>query len=126
MHIREYQRWLEEYDRARDFHLASPAHTFIHLVEELGEVARVVLYEEGYRDPSGMKDLQAELAGELADAATFLFKLAYQLDIDIEEALLANMKKAEGRFDIEGGRADTRRYLAYQEENRTRRGEQNP
>jgi NTP pyrophosphatase (non-canonical NTP hydrolase) len=123
MHISEYQRWLKEYDVARDFHLASPAHTFIHFLEEIGEVARLVLYAEGYRDPAGLADWRARLAEELADAATFLFKLAYQYDIDLESALLANMTKAEGRFDVESGRADTQRYLASQVENlRKRKG----
>lgn len=123
MHISEYQQWLKEYDTARDFHLASPAHTFIHFLEEMGEVARLVLYAEGYRDPAGLADWRARLAEELADAATFLFKLAYQYDIDLEAAMAANMAKAENRFDVESGRADTQRYLASQVENlRKRKG----
>ena len=69
MKISEYQQWLKEYDEARDFDRASPGHTFIHLVEELGEVARLVLYKEGYREPAEMANLQEVLAEELADAA---------------------------------------------------------
>ena len=122
MKILEYQQWLKEYDKARDFDHASPGHTFIHLVEELGEIARLVLYKEGYREPAEMADLQEALAEELADAATFLFKLAYQFDIDLETALLGNKEKAERRFGVEQGQADTRRYLAYQEKNLKRMG----
>ena len=125
MKISEYQQWLKEYDEARDFDRASPGHTFIHLVEELGEVARLVLYKEGYREPAEMANLQEVLAEELADAATFLFKLAYQFDIDLETALLGNKEKAERRFGVEQGQADTRRYLAHQEKNLKRmRGEE--
>ena len=124
MHISDYQRWLRAYDEARGFQHASPAHTFIHLVEELGEVGRLVLYKEGYREPADAAGLQEALAEELADAATFLFKLAYQFDLDLEAALLANREKAERRFDVEGGRKDTARYLAHQERNLKRmRGE---
>jgi len=125
MKISEYQNWLEEYDRAREFHRCSPGHTFIHLAEELGEVGRLVLYEEGYREPADLPELQELLAGELADAATFLFKLAYQYDIDLEAALIRNQEKAEGRFGVEQGQADTARYLAHQERNLKRmRGEE--
>jgi len=124
MKISEYQQWLKGYDEARDFHHASPGHTLIHLVEELGEVARLVLYKEGYREPDEKTDLQESLAEELADAATFLFKLAYQFDIDLEAALLDNKEKAERRFGIEEGQVDTKRYLAHQEKNLKRmRGE---
>ena len=117
MKISEYQDWLEAYDREREFHRCSPGHTFIHLVEELGEVARLVLYEEGYREPAEKPERRELLAEELADAATFLFKLAYQYEIDLEGALLRNKEKAEGRFGVEQGQADTVRYLAHQERN---------
>lgn len=125
MKISEYQDWLQDYDTQREFHRCSPGHTFIHLVEEVGEVGRLVLYGEGYREPAELPELQDLLAGELADAATFLFKLAYQYDIDLEAALLCNKEKAEGRFGVEQGRADTARYLAHQERNlKKMRGEE--
>jgi len=125
MKISEYQDWLEEYDTRREFHRCSPGHTFIHLVEELGEVGRLVLYEEGYREPADLPELQELLAEELADAATFLFKLAYQYDVDLEAALIRNQAKAERRFGVAQGQADTVRYLARQERNlRKLRGEE--
>jgi NTP pyrophosphatase (non-canonical NTP hydrolase) len=33
------------------------------------------------------------LAGELADVANYLFQLAYLLDIDLEQAILAKLKQ---------------------------------
>jgi len=77
MQIREYQTWLQAYDVARGWDKITPAHTFLHLAEELGEIAREVQYFEGYRDAEGAGDLHSNLAEELADCATFLFKLAY-------------------------------------------------
>jgi NTP pyrophosphatase (non-canonical NTP hydrolase) len=124
MRISDYQRWLKAYDEARGFHHASLAHTFIHLTEELGEVARLVLYREGYREPQDEAALRHRLEEELADAATFLFKLAYQLDIDLEAGLLANKDKAERKYNVDDGLTDTRRYLSRQEQNLNRmRGE---
>jgi NTP pyrophosphatase (non-canonical NTP hydrolase) len=116
MHIREYQAWLQAYDKARGWDHITPAHTFLHLAEEMGEVAREVQYFEGYRDIEGGGDRRARLAEELADAATFLFKLAYLCGADLEEALQGNMAKAEARFSVDFGQADTERYLSRQAE----------
>ena len=126
MHIREYQTWLQAYDEARGWDKIAPSHSFLHLIEEVGEIAREVEYVEGYRDPAEPAEVSARLAEELADAATFLFKLAYQCGVDLEDALQANMSKAEGRFSVDYGRADTERYLARQAENLARIREEKP
>jgi len=119
--IAEYQRWLEEYDRLRGWDRVSPSQTFVHLMEELGEVARLVLLLEGYKPGEGREDeLKAELAEELGDAATFLFKIGYQFGLDMETAMTGNMPKAEGRYSVEEGRADMARYIRRQEENLAR------
>jgi NTP pyrophosphatase (non-canonical NTP hydrolase) len=117
MQIREYQTWLQAYDQARGWDRIAPSHTFLHLIEEIGEIAREVEYLEGYRDGDDAGRARDRLAEELADAATFLYKLAYQCDVDLEDALRANMTKAENRFSVAFGQADTERYLARQAEN---------
>ena len=120
MQIREYQLWLQAYDEARGWDKISPSHSFLHLVEEIGEIARQVEYLQGYRDAENAKEVRGNLAEELADAATFLYKLAYQCGVDLEDALRANMSKAENRFSVDFGRSDTERYLARQAENLAR------
>ena len=50
MQIRDYQQWLEAWDKARGWDRVSPSHTLIHALEELGEVARLMLQWEGYKD----------------------------------------------------------------------------
>ncbi len=40
---------------------------------------------------------KAALAGELADVANYLFQLAYLLEIDLEQAILAKLKVNYGR-----------------------------
>ncbi len=117
MHIRDYQAWLRDYDEVRGWDKIAPAHTFLHLIEEIGEIARQVEYLEGYREEDDHQEVRARLAEELADAATFLFKLSYQCDVDLEDALRGNMSKAEQRFSVDFGQADTRRYLARQARN---------
>jgi NTP pyrophosphatase (non-canonical NTP hydrolase) len=44
MHIQEYQAWLQAYDEARGWDMISPSHSFLHLVEEIGEIAREAEY----------------------------------------------------------------------------------
>ena len=36
MHIREYQRWLEEWDEVRTWDKVLPSHTLLHAMEETG------------------------------------------------------------------------------------------
>ena len=99
MQIHEYQQWLEAWDKARGWDRVSPSHTLIHALEELGEVARLVLQWEGYKQAESAEQLHAELEEELSDVFVFLFKLAYQLGVDVEAALARGQAKAEGRYD---------------------------
>ncbi len=116
MQIHEYQRWLEEYDQVRGWERVHPSQTLVHALEEMGEIARLVLALEGYKE-GDEDESRTALAEELADCMTFLFKLAYQYDIDVEKALVGNQKKASDRYSVEHGRKDTERYLARQEKN---------
>lgn len=121
MRISEYQRWLEEWDRARGWHRVSPSHTLIHAMEEMGEVARLVLHLEGYKGAESPEAVREELATELSDLFVFLFKLAYQCGIDVEEALKAGQAKADERWgDLAAASAELERYLAQQAKNLSR------
>jgi NTP pyrophosphatase (non-canonical NTP hydrolase) len=100
MHIREYQAWLEAWDRARTWDRILPSHTLLHALEELGEISKLVQMVEGYRDPQE-KDLAAirdELALELSDLQVMLFKIAYLCGIDMEDAMQRGQVKADQRF----------------------------
>jgi len=120
MHIADYQQWIDDYDAARDFDRVHPSQTLAHALEELGEIAREVLYLDGYRDADDVDKRRAMLAVELADCMVFLFKLASQFGIDMEEALAASKSKAETRFSTAEGRALAARYLARQRQNQER------
>ena len=52
MHIREYQQWLEAWDRTRTWDQVTLGHTLLHAIEELGEVSKLVQMLEGYRPPN--------------------------------------------------------------------------
>jgi dCTP diphosphatase len=117
MNIREYQLWLQMWDQERGWDRVSPAHTLIHALEEMGEVARLVLQWEGYKEPESAELLHARLEEELSDLLIFLFKLAYQTGVDLEDALVRGQAKAEGRHaDLDAARAELERYRVRQAE----------
>lgn len=97
--MQAYQQWLAAYDKTRGWDRVSPSHTLIHAMEELGEVSRLVLQWEGYKDAESAERLHRDLEEELSDVFVFLFKLAYQLGVDVEAALGRGQAKAEGRYD---------------------------
>lgn len=115
MHIREYQAWLEQWDRARTWEQVTLGHTLMHAMEELGEVSKLVQMIEGYRppkpsDPAALRD---ELALELSDLQVMLFKIAYLCGIDMEDAMARGQSKADARFpDPARGPHDTEAYRA--------------
>jgi len=117
MQIHEYQQWLEAWDEARGWDRVLPSHTLIHALEELGEVARLVLQWEGYKQAESAEQLHAELEEELSDVFVFLFKLAYQTGVDVEAALVCGQVKAEARYpDLAQASAEFERYQARQAE----------
>jgi len=70
-----------------------PTHAFLHLIEELGEVARTLLYKTTPRaklknttDPGNIND-------EIADIFWQTLKLASYLDLDLEECFIAKLEK---------------------------------
>ena len=115
MQIHEYQAWLKAWDKARGWDRVSASHTLIHALEEMGEVARLVLQWEGYKDAESSAKLHADLEEELSDVFVFLFKLAYQTGVDVEAALVRGQAKADGRYDdLDVANAMLERYHARQ------------
>jgi len=115
MHIREYQEWLESWDRARSWEQVTLSHTLLHAMEELGEVAKLVQMIEGYRTPKppGLAAVRDELALELSDLQVMLFKIACLCNIDMEDAMQRGQAKADARFpDPSAGPADRDAYWA--------------
>lgn len=113
MHIRDYQAWLEAWDRARAWDRVLPSHTLLHALEELGEISKLVQMIEGYRDPKGqdLATLRADLELELSDLQVMLFKIAYLCGIDMETAMQRGQAKADARFpDPSAGPADQAAY----------------
>ena len=106
------QRRLERFDADRGWDAVSPAHTALHLIEELGEVMREALHLEGYKQPD--PEARARLGGELADVTLLLFKLASQYGVDLERVVLEKMTANDQRFPLEASKAAMRVYTEQQ------------
>lgn len=104
------QERIHRFDAERGWERVLPEHTLLHLMEELGEVSRELLRTRGY------KEGEARLSGELADVALLLYKLADQLGVDLEEAMLQKLEENEKRFPTSAARTALERYLAYNDE----------
>ncbi len=119
MRFSEYQRELRKLECERGWDRVLPSHTFLHMGEELGEIGRILECLEGYRTTDlGREELCGELAGELADLAAFIFKLASQHGIDMDSTMRAHLEKFISRHqDIEQGQQEMARYISFQERN---------
>jgi NTP pyrophosphatase (non-canonical NTP hydrolase) len=115
MNIAAYQRWFADYDCQRSFDLIEPSQMVVHLMEEVGEIAREVLYLEGYRDPEKREDAIERLSAELGDALVFLTKLALTYGIEMDDVVSGIVAKAEKRWPLDVAGREMGRYMAHQD-----------
>jgi len=77
----------------------NPDYTFLHLSEEIGEVAR----ELSKKQKNWREDFDKEkLSDELADVLGDLFIIAVDNGIDLGEAFAKKIEKVKGRFKLDG------------------------
>jgi NTP pyrophosphatase (non-canonical NTP hydrolase) len=106
------QQRLSAFDAERGWDAVQPVHTALHLMEELGEVARELLKLSGYKTPH--EDAKDRLEGELADVTLLVIKLATQHGIDLERAVLEKLDANDARFPLESSRAAMAVYAEHQ------------
>ena len=70
-----------------------PTHAFLHLIEEVGETARTLLYKETPRGTIKNTTEPGNLKEEVADIFWQTLKLASYLDIDLEKAFVEKSEK---------------------------------
>ena len=123
MQIREYQEWLEAWDKTRTWDQVLASHTLLHAMEELGEVSKLVQIIEGYRAQEKLtpEEVRDELALELSDLQVMIFKISYLCGIDMEDAMIRGQQKADARFpdptrNIQEQQAYLQRFSRYLEE----------
>ncbi len=102
MEIREAQNLVHEQTRKVGYHdiETTPTQVFLHLVEEVGEVSRNLLYKETKRgEKIKNTTVPKEFDDEIADLLWQTLRLASYLNIDLEDAFnkkyAKNAKKSE-------------------------------
>jgi len=74
-------------------------HAFLHLIEEIGEVSRALLYKETDRASISNTSDPGNLEDEVADILWQTLKLASYLDIDLEESFKRKYEKNRRKND---------------------------
>ncbi len=82
INLTHYQKQVREYDKKYKWDKDRASHIVLHMTEELGEIARRILREEGYKKERFNKE---ELAEELIDLLYLNLKLANKFDIDMNK-----------------------------------------
>ncbi|MCM1989570.1 MazG nucleotide pyrophosphohydrolase domain-containing protein [Oceanirhabdus seepicola] len=74
-----------------------PTHAFLHLIEEMGEVARTLLHKETKRASLKYSTEPSDIEDEVADVFWQTLKLASYLDIDLEESFMKKFEKNKAK-----------------------------
>ncbi|MCC6462507.1 MAG: nucleotide pyrophosphohydrolase [Saprospiraceae bacterium] len=100
MSIQEAQQTVDTWIRTVGVKYYSELTNTAILMEEVGEVARLMarLYgEQSFKTPEQASTAPAELADEMADVLFVLMCLANQTGVDLEDALRKNLDKKTRR-----------------------------
>ena len=96
--IQEFKIFLEE----RNWLSFSANDVFIHLIEELGEIGKYLLFLSKYKSEGQghEKPLSSDLSREFAQAFSLFLQLCILLNIDLEEVWLEELEIMKRRFPI--------------------------
>jgi len=117
MDIKELQEKIKSADEVRGWDSVFLSQTFVHLIEEMGEIGRHILFRDGYKTGDLSREINDEEFGkELADAIIFLVKLANAQGIDLDSIIQKKANKNwNERFPIEECLKDSKNYLERQQ-----------
>lgn len=96
MTIQEAQKTVDEWIKEHGVRYFNELTNTAILMEEVGEVARIMARRYGEQSEKE-SDKDKDLGDELADVLFVLICLANQTGIDLNEALVMNLKKKTGR-----------------------------
>lgn len=100
MHIKQAQQIVDEWINTIGVRYYSELTNTAILMEEVGEVARLMarLYgDQSFKTPELAASAKADLADEMADVLFVLICLANQTNVDLEDALRKNLVKKTNR-----------------------------
>jgi NTP pyrophosphatase (non-canonical NTP hydrolase) len=99
MNLSKLQLQKKKFDEERSWDAFPASQVFVHLVEEIGEIGRGILYSEGYKKGGlGHSEAPSEVQREYAQSFSLLLQLANMQGIDLEEAYRNEMRVMRRRF----------------------------
>lgn len=103
MTLKQYQDWLVDFYKSRDWYQYSSFIRLNFLTEEVGELSRAIRAIEIGRDHPGestsAKDRNYNLHEELADVMDQVLILCSQYDVDPDSLMGFSERKLEKRFE---------------------------
>lgn len=94
--VRELQRRVDAWIQTIGVRYFSELTNLAQLMEELGEVARIMSRRYGDQSPKP-DEAQGDLADELADVLFTLVCIANQTGVDLDSAIQSNLEKKTAR-----------------------------
>ena len=101
MDLQDIQTRADSFNRKRGWENFSASLVFIHLIEEISEIGRHILFDEGYKIPDIGHNAPSrdDLDREFAQAFLLFLQLVNKYGIKLEQAILRELKIMEQRFD---------------------------
>ncbi|MFW9953149.1 MAG: hypothetical protein ACFFD3_01255 [Candidatus Thorarchaeota archaeon] len=103
MHLQDIQKMKADFEKARGWNKFPASQVFTHLIEELGEISRHITIEEGYKVVGiGHEAAKPDsLKREFAQSFSLFIQLANHFNIDLEQAVIDEVKIMSERFPAE-------------------------
>ena len=100
MDFHKIQEMNAQFGNERGWHKFPASQVFTHLIEELGEISRYITIEEGYKAIGLGHDApkKKELKREFGQVLSLFLQLANHFEIDLEDAILTELKTMADRF----------------------------
>ncbi len=97
----------------KQFH--TPKELAISLVVESAELLELMQWQQGAALEAAVKKKRGEIADELGDVLHSILLLAAELDIDLADAFVAKLKKAEKKYPVEKAKGRAVKYTELQQ-----------
>ena len=99
MELKKIQLQFKEFVEKRGWLTFNSTQVFTHLIEELGEIGKHLLYQEKYKIKGlGHEGTKSELEREFAQVFNLLMQLAIMQNIDLENAWMKEFEIMKQRF----------------------------
>ncbi len=96
--MNQYRNETFELCKTKGWDKAPVSTVWLLLTEEIGELASAIRqYQRSFRKTGLKKDRGTDITTEMGDVFSYLFQLAYMLNVDLDEMWLRHREKVQAR-----------------------------